>query len=98
MTEPLPEPVVLYPFRFVDPLTGKWVRARYRASREELELRYRHTRWEITGEPMVITDRSGSFNPHRGRRSGRPALPFRFLSECAGSLAISPNLWSRSPC
>jgi hypothetical protein len=56
-------PIVLYPFRFVDPLTGRWVRARYRATREEIEQRY--ARWEITGEPETIGVRSGSFNPHR---------------------------------
>jgi len=59
-TEPI---VLLYPFRFVDPLTGKWVRARYRATREELDQRY--AQWEITGEPEVCKGEAGSFNPYR---------------------------------
>ena len=33
-------PPLLYPFRFRDPLTGKWVSARYKASRSDLEKRY----------------------------------------------------------
>ena len=28
--------LLLYPFRFVDPVTGRWVRARYKAERHEL--------------------------------------------------------------
>ena len=30
----------LFPFRYRDPRTGKWVRARYRAERHEIEARY----------------------------------------------------------
>jgi hypothetical protein len=56
-------PILLYPFRFVDPLTGKWVRARYRATLQEIGHRY--AKWEITGEPESIGVSSGSFNPHR---------------------------------
>jgi hypothetical protein len=55
-------PVLPYPFRFVDPLTGKWVRARYRATRQEIEQRC--AKWEITGMPEIIGVRSSSFNPY----------------------------------
>ncbi len=56
-------PPLLYPFRFRDPLTGKWVRARYKASRSDLEKRY--AEWEITGPGEMRHDVGGSFNPHR---------------------------------
>jgi hypothetical protein len=36
---------VLYPFRFRDPVTGKWVRARYKAERTEIATRY--AEWEL---------------------------------------------------
>ena len=42
-----PLDVLPYPFRFRDPLTGRWVRARYRATREEIAARY--TEAEIFG-------------------------------------------------
>jgi hypothetical protein len=38
-------PIELFAFRFRDPRTGKWVRARYRATRAELAARYRE--WEV---------------------------------------------------
>ena len=40
-------PIELYPFRFRDPRTGKWVRARYVATLAEIASRYRE--WEIIG-------------------------------------------------
>ena len=53
-----------YPFKFIDPMTGKWTRARYVAERHVIAARY--DRWEITG-PAEIRSRgsSGSFNPFR---------------------------------
>jgi len=44
-----PRVLVLYPFRYRHELTGKCVKARYVAERQELEARYRE--WEIIGEP-----------------------------------------------
>jgi hypothetical protein len=55
--------ILIYPFRFVDPRTGRWVRARYRSTREQIERCY--TQWGITGEPERIIVGSGSFSPHR---------------------------------
>lgn len=55
-------PPLLYPFRFRDPRTGKWIRARYKASRSALEQRYRE--WEITGRGEMRESIGGSFNPH----------------------------------
>lgn len=50
-TAPMPRTIELYPFRYRDPLTGKWIRGRYLAERHELEQRYRE--WEITGPPGI---------------------------------------------
>jgi|SRR6516162_8532981 hypothetical protein len=47
-------PIELYPFRFRDPCTGKWVRARYVATLAELAARYRE--WEIIGPAEVRGD------------------------------------------
>ena len=55
----------LFPFRFRDPLTGKWVRARYRASRAEITAR--HKEWEITGPPenRQALEPGRYFSPYR---------------------------------
>ena len=70
--------IELYPFRFRDPRTGKWVRARYVATLPEIEARYRE--WEIVGPteiradapvemfrqpaPLRLTDASLELQPH----------------------------------
>jgi hypothetical protein len=41
----------LYPFRFRDPLTGGWVRARYKLQVPEMQRHY--AEWEITGAPEM---------------------------------------------
>jgi hypothetical protein len=57
-------PRELYPFRYRDRLTGKWVRARYVAELHEIAERY--AEWEITGPPEIRSrGESGSFNPYR---------------------------------
>ena len=56
-------PLLLYPFRFVDPVTGRWVRARYRASLADLAERYE--RWETIGEPEVRDAVDAGFRPFR---------------------------------
>ena len=56
----------VFPFRYRDARTGKWVKARYMATREEIASRYGE--WEITGPGEVRTPRTGYFNP--GRREG----------------------------
>jgi hypothetical protein len=53
----------LYPFRYKDPVTGKWVRARYRASLDNIAARY--ATWELTGAPSVPAPTAGGYNPHR---------------------------------
>src|SRR6476619_4524168 len=41
----------LFPFRYRDRLTGKWVKARYVAERNEIAAR--HSQWEIIGPPEI---------------------------------------------
>lgn len=41
----------LFPFRYREPFTGKWVKARYRAEPHEIAARYKE--WEITGPPEI---------------------------------------------
>jgi hypothetical protein len=58
--------LVLYPFRYRDPLTGKWVRARHRLQVPALQRRY--VEWEITGAREIRHVTPGSvkqFNPFR---------------------------------
>jgi hypothetical protein len=45
--------LLLYPFRFRDRVTRKWIRARYVAEREVIAARY--AEWEIAGPPEVPT-------------------------------------------
>lgn len=65
MSGPLHSPtiLVLYPFRFRDPLSRKWVEARYKAERHELAARY--AEWEMIGEPELRWPLAGSFSPWR---------------------------------
>ena len=54
---------VLYPFRFRGPTTGKWTRARYRASLSDIA--ERHADWELIGEPEYWTGDGHMFSPFR---------------------------------
>ena len=55
-------PIALHPFRYRDPRTGKWVRARYRGTRDEIAARY--AEWEITGDAEMRADEPVKmFNP-----------------------------------
>jgi hypothetical protein len=55
--------VLLYPFRYFDPVTGRWVRAPHRAERRDIERR--HARWEITGGPVIRYGAVAPFHPCR---------------------------------
>jgi hypothetical protein len=65
MSGPLHAPpiLVLFPFRFRDPVSGKWVRARYVAERNVIVERY--CEWEITGPPELRRSVGASFSPWR---------------------------------
>ncbi len=58
-----PTVLFLYPFRFRDPVTHKWVKGRYKAERHELVARYAER--EIIGEPEVRPQQDGAFSPWR---------------------------------
>ena len=66
----------LYPFRFRDPLTGKWVRARHKLEVPAIQRRYAD--WETTGPPEVrmVTPRGAEpFNPFAAHSSSRITQP-----------------------
>ena len=42
----------LFAFRYCGPRTGKWVRARYRADRDQIAARY--AEWKIIGPAEVL--------------------------------------------
>jgi hypothetical protein len=64
----------LFPFRFRDPITGKWIRTRYRA--ELHEIAKRHAEFEIIGPPEIrdVDMRARYFNPSRNERQATPAI------------------------
>jgi len=64
-------PVELYAFRFRDPRTGRWVRARYRATLAAIKARYRE--WEIDGPAELRADEPVQmFQPHLPRLADQP--------------------------
>jgi hypothetical protein len=64
-------PIELYPFRFRDPRTSKWVRARYRATLAEIKARYRE--WEIIGPAEIRGDAPVEmFQPVPARLAEKP--------------------------
>ena len=56
-------PLAFYPFRYRDSLTGKWVRARYKAEIEVIAERF--AEWEITGPAEHRVANPVSFSPYR---------------------------------
>jgi hypothetical protein len=59
--------LLLYPFRFRDPVTDRWRMARYVAELHETVARHAPGEWEIIGEPEVreVDERAGYFSPWR---------------------------------
>jgi hypothetical protein len=57
----LKAPLLLYPFRYFDPVRKRWIRARYVAERHEIVERY--AKWEIIGPPEIRTGDPTMFNP-----------------------------------
>ena len=60
----MPRPELL-PFRYRDPRTGKWIRARYVAELHEIAARY--AEFEIAGPPEIrdVDPDARYFTPHR---------------------------------
>lgn len=68
----MPPDLELHAFRFLDPVSGRWVRARYRATRAEIAARYAvHV---LEGEPERRPRDAPGFNPFaRAAPVARPA-------------------------
>jgi hypothetical protein len=78
--------LILYPFRYRDPVSGKWMRARYVAERHEIAAQ--HTEWEITGPPEIrdVNADARYFHPY-------PLVPLAELKRLQEpSPRISPHL------
>lgn len=59
--------IALYPFRHFDPVRKRWVKARYKATREDIATRYPAGEWEITGPPEIRDSRvEGTFTGNFG--------------------------------
>jgi len=56
-----PQTFEVFPFRYRDARTGKWVNARYKAAPDDIAWRY--AEWELTGPGEVRRPREGYFNP-----------------------------------
>ena len=63
----------LYPFRFRDPVTGRWVRARYRATPDDIARRYGDAR--IDGDGVAPANVSTGFDPFRAAPNRAPHAP-----------------------
>jgi hypothetical protein len=55
----------LYPFRYRDPVSGKWKRARHVAERHEIAAQ--HAEWEIIGPPEIrdVDPHARHFHPYQ---------------------------------
>jgi hypothetical protein len=60
----------LFPFRYRNTVTGKWVKARYVAERHEIAARY--VEWEIIGPPEIrdVDPDAAYFTPWRRPAAG----------------------------
>jgi len=59
--------LTLYPFRYRNPVSGKWKRARYVAERHEIAARHAPGEWEIIGPPEIrdVDAHAQHFHPYR---------------------------------
>ena len=64
----------LFPFRFFDPIRGRWIQARYKATPGEIAARYE--KWEITGPGWTPSEVEGRSN----RAGARPTRAGRVLA------------------
>jgi hypothetical protein len=72
--------IELHPFRYRDRLTGRWVRARYKATREEIASTG-YVEWEIT-DPVEIRD---------PQSDGRYFHPFSIVPHAELMRALEPQ-------
>jgi hypothetical protein len=66
----LKSPLLLYPFRYFDPVRKRWIRARYVAERHVIESSY--AQWEIIGPPEIRSGDATMFSPW-SKSAPRPA-------------------------
>lgn len=81
----------LFAFRYRDPRTGKWIRARYRAEQHELERRF--AEFEIIGKPEIrnVDPDARSFTPHEPFKVMMSAKLRRFNERPSELLATPPG-------
>ena len=79
--------LTLYRFRFLDPVSGKWVRSRYVATAEDIAARYASYRLEDGPELRTVPDPSEL-------TAGQVQRPFPALA----GLFAQPRIRDRSPC
>ena len=51
----------VFPFKYFDEIRGRWIQARYKAAREDIELRY--AKWEIAGPAEHREGAGGQVEP-----------------------------------
>ncbi len=71
-------PLVVFPFRYRDARTGRWVTARYKAERDEIAARYAD--WEIVGTGGERRPTGGCFNPGRAQRELPPVESYAWMA------------------
>jgi hypothetical protein len=71
--------IELYPCRYRDPLTRRWVRGRYKASKSDLAARY--AEWEVIGPPETRKPLDAAFTPI-APPVGKPASGVRLGYRC----------------
>ena len=57
--------IELFPFRYRDPKTGKWIRARHVATRAEIARRYAEGRSSAKPRSATVDPEARSFTPHK---------------------------------
>lgn len=69
------EPLLMYPFRKRDPLTGQWYRARYRATAEDIA--QHNGDWIIDGAPEIrrALGSTSGFRPWQAAVAKGSAIP-----------------------
>jgi hypothetical protein len=72
--------IELFTFHYRDPRTGRWIRARYRAERNEIASRY--AEFELVGTPEIreVDPDDRRFSPHSGVLPS-PTGPFASAQE-----------------
>jgi len=95
--------IELHPFRYRDPRTGKWNRARYVATREEIEARY--AEWEIVGAAEIrqVDPEARDFTPHKPptdaglRRSSERPPELESAIDAAEAFLLAGSFGATSP-